>query len=173
MATVKKKPIGKLSAIFPLGVYLTAQNVLTREEMQRHLNSQRWKHYVYGLCVDEGLMFYVGKGTGMRALHHEGQSDKSESRKNAAIKACGSRLRYSIIACCETDNYAAGLEAMILINNHDVLTNIAPGSYAAIERMHDTPSVFGEAMACLRRTYAMVAEMQAANARDVEELVLA
>lgn len=161
MATAKKKPAPKTRArspapekwtpelrkCFPGGVYLQAPNLMAREEMKAHLAGQDWNHYVYGLSTDFGLMFYIGKGTGMRALAHELGADRLESRKNAAIKACGARLRYSIIACCADDNYAAGIEAMHLFQNKDVLTNIAGGSIAAFERMDVAPDpmsrVFG------------------------------
>lgn len=188
MATAKKKPAPAktrarspapenwtpaLRECFPPGTYLQAPNLLTREEMKEHLAGQDWNHYVYGLSTDFGLMFYIGKGTGMRALAHELEADKRESRKNAAIKACGARLRYSIIACCADDNYAAGIEAMHLFQNKDVLTNIAGCSIAAFERMDTVPDPMSQVFGHLQQVQDLIRIMTEQTDAAARQLVAA
>lgn len=188
MSTAKKKPAPAktrarspaaenwtpaLRECFPPGTYLHAPNLMTREEMKDQLAGQDWNHYVYGLSTDFGLMFYIGKGTGMRALAHELGADRLESRKNAAIKACGARLRYSIIACCADDNYAAGIEAMHLFQNKDVLTNIAGGSLAAFERMDQAPDPMGQVFSRLQHIQDMIRHMTECTDAAARRLVTA
>lgn len=69
-------------------------------------------------------------------MEHAKQAAKGDqSEKAEYIRNIGSRLRYTVFLQCEDDAFARGYEAYLIHGHHDVLTNIAPASLAAIERM--------------------------------------
>ena len=114
---------------------VTTGYLLTREEMRKQIQGHGWNHYVYGLCHTSGIVFYIGKGRGLRALDHEIEAHSDDSLKSQAIRLCDDQLRYTLFACCADDAYAAGIEAFLIRSHKDQLSNIANGSEAAIERM--------------------------------------
>jgi len=153
------------------GEYLHSAYLLTRAEMKAQLAGHGWNHYVYGLCTAAGLVFYIGKGTGMRALQHERDAAEGESSfKSRIIRACGDGLRYTVLTCCADDRYAAGLEAMLLIDNLDCLANIAAGSEVALRRMWEGADPFVEALASLARTAEILDDMEIETERAARAL---
>lgn len=114
---------------------VTTNYLLTREEMRKQIQGHGWNHYVYGLCHTSGIVFYIGKGRGFRALTHEDEASSDDSIKSQAIRLCDDQLRYTLFACCADDAYAAGIEAYLIRTHKDQLSNIANGSEAAIDRM--------------------------------------
>lgn len=118
------------------GVFLASKFTCTGEEFSELIKASKWEHYVYGLCLDNGAVFYVGKGVGTRALEHAKEAYRGDdSEKCQYIRAIGPRLRYTIFLQCSDSDYALGFEAYLIHGHHDVLTNIAPASEAAFQRM--------------------------------------
>ena len=146
------------------GRYVQAVFLLTPEEMQATLKANQWGHYVYGLCIPDGTVFYVGKGTAYRALDHAREADGgNQSFKSAFLRNLGSRLRYTIFLSAADDSYSAGVEAIILQQHSDSLLNIMPGSQLAIDEMHIPPSP-------LKRTKIMLAEMEQKTTATINRL---
>ena len=103
----------------------------------------------------------------MRALQHEKDASTGcESLKSDFIRACGENLRYTIIASCMDDRFASGLEAIVLLNNSDCLTNVASGSPRAVDIMFCAPDPLSEALASLARTMEIIDE----GSRETERL---
>lgn len=118
------------------GECVTVTHLMTREEMRKQIQGHGWNHYVYGLCHTSGIVFYIGKGTGLRALKHEDEAH-DDTIKSQAIRLCDDQLRYTLFACCADDAYAAGIEAFLIRTHKGQLSNIANGSEMAIERMFE------------------------------------
>ena len=118
------------------GVFLSAKFLMTGPEFFEAIQSSRWPHYVYGLCLDNGAVFYVGKGTNCRALDHAREAIRGEqSEKAEYIRRIGDKLRYTIFFQCEDDVFARGYEAYLIRGHHDVLANVAIPSTAVIDQM--------------------------------------
>lgn len=118
------------------GVFLASAFTATEKEFAELLKASKWDHYVYGLCLDNGAVFYVGKGTGDRALDHAKEAIRGDdSEKSQYIRKIGPRLRYTLFLQCSDSAYALGYEAYLIHGHRDVLTNIAPASDAAFQRM--------------------------------------
>jgi len=118
------------------GVFLSSTYVMTAEELEGAICASLWDHYVYGLCLDNGAVFYVGKGVGSRALDHAREAASGEdSEKAAYIRYIGDRLRYTLFLQCSDDIFAKGYEAYLIRGHHDVLTNVVVPSVAVIEKM--------------------------------------
>ena len=139
------------SRTWDVGVFLTAKYLLTAEQFAAAIEGSAWDHYVYGLCLDNGAVFYVGKGIRSRALDHEKQAAQGEqSEKCEYIRAIGQRLRYTLFFQCADDAYAKGYEAYLIRGHHDVLTNIVIPSTDAIYRMCEPVDPFAKEFEALR-----------------------
>ena len=117
-------------------MFLAAQLLCTGYEFAKLIKSSQWDHYVYGLCLDNGAVFYVGKGVGDRALDHAKEAAKGDdSEKSRYIREIGEKIRYTIFLQCSDGDFALGYEAYLIHGHHDVLTNIASASDIAFQRM--------------------------------------
>ena len=84
------------------------------------------KPYVYALCYPNGLPFYVGKGRGKRIMQHAAflrltdlwsEVKQPDDEKTAVIWQLAINRdyeRYAILAICETDYEAFGVEAIAI-----------------------------------------------------------
>ena len=118
------------------GVFLAAHCLMTEHEFAQSIKDSRWDHYVYGLCLDNGAVFYVGKGVKDRALDHaKSACHGDDSEKAQYIRFIGEKLRYTLFFQCSDDAYAKGYEAYLIRGHSDVLANIAIPSLAAIDKM--------------------------------------
>lgn len=117
-------------------MFLAAKFICTEPDFAALIKHSKWDHYVYGLCLDNGAVFYVGKGTKNRAIEHSKEAAHGDgSEKSTYIRAIGDRLRYTLFLQCLDGDFALGYEAYLIHGHHDVLTNIAPASEAAFQRM--------------------------------------
>lgn len=93
-------------------------------------SARGYSFYVYSLSDGEGV-FYVGKGSGDRVLHHQRlpESDKNTAKK-ARIRSAGNALEHCITAYFKHEDDAYRHEAS-LISELPCLTNIALGDYVA------------------------------------------
>ena len=141
---------------------MTAQYLMTETQARDSINGHKWRHYVYGLCRDDGLVFYIGKGVDGRLFDHAKEANTGgNSEKCKYIRAIGDQLRFTIFIHCEDDPYAAGYEAFLLSANTDCLLNIAPASKPALENMFKPVGIFQKAMATIEETQLLINEMQA------------
>ena len=123
---------------------------MTESEFVDAIVSSRMGHYVYGLCLDNGAVFYVGKGAGFRALEHAKSATQEDSSEKARyIKSIGDRLRYTIFMHCADDVFAKGYEAYLIRGHHEVLTNIIIPSVSIIDKMFDPVDPLKKALADL------------------------
>ena len=129
------------------GVFLPARFIATEDEFKILIQNSLWDHYVYGLCLDNGAVFYVGKGVGNRAIEHsKNAANGDDSEKSRYIRHIGDRIRYTLFFQCSDDAFARGYEAYLIQMHHDVLTNIAPASSAAFEKMFQPVHPFLKAL---------------------------
>ena len=139
------------------GEFLAAKYLLTEQEFVSAVDASQWEHYVYGLCLDNGAVFYVGKGIGRRATDHAKiamQGDLSE--KSQYIRHIGPRLRYTLFLQCSDDVFAKGYEAYLIRGHHDVLCNLAIPSVQVFERMFEPIDPLQKALDDLARVEAYV-----------------
>ncbi len=135
-----------------VGHFLTARDLLTADQFAAAIDKSAWDHYVYGLCLDNGAVFYVGKGIRDRALDHEKQARQGEqSEKSDYIRYIGPRLRYTLFLQCQDDAYAKGYEAYLIQGHHDVLTNIVIPSVDVFHRMFQPIDQFEQSLQVLRQ----------------------
>jgi len=140
------KPAGKLPAppsseepapprSWDVGVFLSATYLMDEQEFSRAIKASPWEHYVYGLCLDNRAVFYVGKGVRGRALEHAKAAARGDdSEKAAYIRQIGPRLRYTLFYQTHDEAYALAYEAYLIQGHHDVLTNVVVPTYEGIER---------------------------------------
>lgn len=136
---------------------MAAKYLLTEQEFVSAVDASQWGHYVYGLCLENGAVFYVGKGIGRRATDHAKiamQGDLSE--KSQYIRHIGSRLRYTLFLQCSDDVFAKGYEAYLIRGHHDVLCNLAIPSVQVFERMFEPIDPLQKALDDLARVDAYV-----------------
>lgn len=118
------------------GDRLVATWTMCRSEVKDYLLKKKWPSYVYGLCLQDGTVFYVGKGTGARVLMHEVEAEAGcQSDKCSLIREIKNQLRYTIFLSCADGDFAGGFEAKMLLAHKDRLKNIAKGSDKLAERM--------------------------------------
>lgn len=98
--------------------------------------------YVY-LLIDpfDRRVFYVGKGSGDRALHHakawrrDSEHNKIKSAKIGEIETRGGIVVVHVLADGMTSNDALRLERMMIVRAHKMLTNISLGEKPEIDRV--------------------------------------
>lgn len=96
--------------------------------------------YVYTLIDPrDAAVFYVGKGKGLRAWHHEKAERRGVERnaikaeKLGQIRRAGLRPIVTIVQDGLTEREAYRLERSMIVSRHAELTNIALGSRTAME----------------------------------------
>ena len=103
-------------------------------ELRAELRTPPARYYVYGL-VDprDGRTFYVGKGTGLRALAHGKRQADANAAKLALIdeiEADGLSLQYKILGWFSRERRALEVERDLITRRREELTNIASGGVA-------------------------------------------
>lgn len=152
------------------GTHVSTDLLYTSDEIKAHIKKHRWNHYVYGLCLDIGLVFYIGKGTGSRLLDHAKDAKKGDpSQKAQVIRAIGDRLRYTIFMCCADDRYALGAEAHAIRVNSDCLLNVVIPSESLIHAMHAPVTEYEVAMEVALSAQMMIAELIAQCDSDLQK----
>lgn len=129
------------------GDSLSASGLLmTEKEARAYIKSIGWRHYVYGLCLSDGTVFYVGKGVQDRMLQHKVEARANgSSAKCQQILAAGDDLRYTVFLSCQDDCFAAGYESHLILRHGKSLTNIASGSEKLLEQMFTGANASGAA----------------------------
>lgn len=155
----------------PRGFGPACAGLLTREQAEAEISRHRWPHYVYALCTHTGAAFYIGKGTGRRLFSHAAEAKTGDqSAKCQMIRLAGDRLRYSILAVCRDEAYALGLEAALIHQSYDDLTNVSRGAASAclgmlIDNSDSRQALEAELLEALALIDASEARLDAAEAR--------
>jgi hypothetical protein len=102
---------------------LVAPYTVDEAEMRDMVCSMRWGHYVYALCAGK-YIFYIGKGTGGRALHHRADARAGEiSDKAEMIRRLGPALRYCVLLSGIDDDFVVLMESKLIEDNWELLVN--------------------------------------------------
>lgn len=133
-------PVRREKKASPGGFGPRFHDLMTPEEAKASIPRHQWPFYVYALCTHTGAAFYIGKGTGNRLFEHKADADAGgTSAKCQMIRAAGDRLRYALYAVCKDEAYAYGIEACLINAHYDDLTNVQPGTLAAMLKIDDEP----------------------------------
>jgi hypothetical protein len=120
----------------------TATDALALAALDRTPFAAPCGHYVYAL-VDprDDRVFYVGKGTGRRALVHEEEARRgvgSNALKRARIQTIARGGLCPDILIIEdglTNQAALRLERLLIVKAHRVLMNVSLGSFDPMDRV--------------------------------------
>ncbi len=112
--------------------------LLNNNEVRQLIKNSNKEHYVYGLCYDDGMPFYIGKGKKDRIFHHESHArnykripyNPYKIRVIRKIWREKKEVKYYLYNFYSTSSIAEEMEIQLIesigLNN---LTNISSSSY--------------------------------------------